>query len=498
MHADIQNFKYNKLDFVTHFAPTPEKPMTMSELPLPYVVRNKTICAPGVWNGFFFEADTIKSAVDKTEWSKENRSLYLDHKDKDVSQWVGDVTNVHFDTETGTVKGDLCFVDPATAFKIAYGAKFGISPSIEADHNSHVVDQFLFRNFAVVIEPAMLKNYINNSRISKQNYAKWTTKYVNDLPDSAFAWIEPGGEKDEENKTTPRSLRHLPYRNHLGEIDLPHVRNALARLNQVKGMPENEQTRVGNMLEKILEHKKEFATEDDTMDRDPVEILADQVKELKTEFATMKENYQKEFDVTDDEMLDFAGNSSFADFVAKMRKENPKMSLKEIAKEWKKQKGMDNEKSGPEEPKKEEPEKKTEEKDEEEEDDEMDEKEKKKKESYSNDEGQVDNNSQSTEPGKQEGDSEKKPEESKEENKKEDPKKEETPEEKKEEDQDKEQEYKKELEEAKSKITSLQDTIDQLKAELQSPEKQTGESGDKQTKAIDTVKAFAEFLESRK
>jgi hypothetical protein len=25
--------------------------------------------------------------------------------------------------------------------------------------------------------------------------AKWTTKYINDLPDSAFALIEPGGEK---------------------------------------------------------------------------------------------------------------------------------------------------------------------------------------------------------------------------------------------------------------------------------------------------------------
>ena len=37
--------------------------------------------------------------------------------------------------------------------------------------------------------------------------ATWTTAFVNDLPDSSFLYIEPGGEKDEEGKTKPRSLR---------------------------------------------------------------------------------------------------------------------------------------------------------------------------------------------------------------------------------------------------------------------------------------------------
>ncbi|SHJ60117.1 phage protease [Desulfofundulus thermosubterraneus] len=61
---------------------------------------------------------------------------------------------------------------------------------------------------------------------------EWTTAYINDLPDSCFAYIEPGGKKDAEGKTVPRSLRHLPYRNKDGRIDSDHVRNALARLPQ--------------------------------------------------------------------------------------------------------------------------------------------------------------------------------------------------------------------------------------------------------------------------
>jgi hypothetical protein len=56
--------------------------------------------------------------------------------------------------------------------------------------------------------------------------AKLTRASINDLPDSDFAYIEPGGKKDDSGKTTPRSLRHFPIH------DAAHVRNALARAPQ--------------------------------------------------------------------------------------------------------------------------------------------------------------------------------------------------------------------------------------------------------------------------
>jgi len=73
-----------------------------------------------------------------------------------------------------------------------------------------------------------------------EKLAEWTTEYINDLPDSAFAFIRGGGEKDEEGKTVPRALRSLPYRDTSGEIDLPHLRNALARLPQSNLTPEEQ------------------------------------------------------------------------------------------------------------------------------------------------------------------------------------------------------------------------------------------------------------------
>jgi len=58
-----------------------------------------------------------------------------------------------------------------------------------------------------------------------------TRKAINDLPDSDFAYIEPGGKKDKDGKTVPRGLRHLPIH------DEAHVRNALQRLPQTSLSP---------------------------------------------------------------------------------------------------------------------------------------------------------------------------------------------------------------------------------------------------------------------
>jgi len=61
---------------------------------------------------------------------------------------------------------------------------------------------------------------------------KWTTAEVNDLPDSAFLFVASGGEKDESGRTVPRTLRMFPVRDAAGALDVPHIRNALARIPQ--------------------------------------------------------------------------------------------------------------------------------------------------------------------------------------------------------------------------------------------------------------------------
>jgi len=71
--------------------------------------------------------------------------------------------------------------------------------------------------------------------------AVWSTAFKNRLPDAAFAAIEPGGKKDADGKTTPRSLRHLPHHGMSvtsgsanDTVDKTHLRNALSELPKTK------------------------------------------------------------------------------------------------------------------------------------------------------------------------------------------------------------------------------------------------------------------------
>lgn len=97
--------------------------------------------------------------------------------------------------------------------------------------------------------------------------AVWTTKYVNDLPDSCFALILPGGKKDDEGKTVPRSLRKLPYKDASGKVDVPHLRNALARLPQMKDVPAKLKAQVLKKLQAVAKkYLKTYQAESEAVD----------------------------------------------------------------------------------------------------------------------------------------------------------------------------------------------------------------------------------------
>jgi hypothetical protein len=98
-----------------------------------------------------------------------------------------------------------------------------------------------------------------------------SSKEQNDLPDSDFAYIEPGGEKDEDGKTKPRSLRHFPIQ------DAAHTRNALARAPQSpfgkKAMPKilAAAKKFGIEVSKSLDAVLTKAAEED-MKHDPAQL----------------------------------------------------------------------------------------------------------------------------------------------------------------------------------------------------------------------------------
>jgi HK97 family phage prohead protease len=84
--------------------------------------------------------------------------------------------------------------------------------------------------------------------------AEWSTAEVNALPDSCFLYIESGGAKDDEGKTVPRSLRHFPYKDAEGKIDLPHLRNAIARIPQSSVLDDAGKARLQARARRMLDN----------------------------------------------------------------------------------------------------------------------------------------------------------------------------------------------------------------------------------------------------
>ena len=76
------------------------------------------------------------------------------------------------------------------------------------------------------------EEYENGITLSEET---WSTAYKNNLPDSSFAYVEPGGEKDKDGKTVPRSKRHLPYKNESGATDRAHLTAAWQALHGARG-----------------------------------------------------------------------------------------------------------------------------------------------------------------------------------------------------------------------------------------------------------------------
>lgn len=79
-------------------------------------------------------------------------------------------------------------------------------------------------------------NY-ESGEASLEDRAKWTTAFINSLPNSSFAVVERAyGKEGCMNK----NARHLPFKDKSGKVDLPHYRNALARVNQIKPVCKGE------------------------------------------------------------------------------------------------------------------------------------------------------------------------------------------------------------------------------------------------------------------
>jgi hypothetical protein len=198
----------------------------------------------------------------------------------------------------------------------------------EKGGNKNIMLEELFANITkeeeITFDLAMLYYYATDEEKTKltEDAAKWTKKFINDLPDSAFAAIEPAYPE----KTQDKNARHLPHHNGEGDLgkdksnanlDLPHYKNALARCNQIKPISdsisaEELQKKANAHLErhkdalekssdetktevKPEETKTEVKPEEKPMvaETKPVETKVEETKEVKAEVKPEEKKEEK-------------------------------------------------------------------------------------------------------------------------------------------------------------------------------------------------------------
>src|SRR5690348_8319482 len=99
--------------------------------------------------------------------------------------------------------------------------------------------------------------------------ATWTQKYIDALPSSSFAYVDG-------------DVRKLPYKDQDGNVDLPHVRDALSRLDQTQDIPESEKAAIKAKLEKILgDDNDDDSNETSKMHALPDDMIAPVISPIK-------------------------------------------------------------------------------------------------------------------------------------------------------------------------------------------------------------------------
>lgn len=214
---------------------------------------NRVIVTNDLTNRSFYMSDiALKRLADS--YNERNYPVFYGHNSGDIRQYVAysisgtaklvDVNGVKgisiefetLDTEEGKLFEKL-LSDENTPMGFSVGIQVH---DYDFDESSGliVLKDVSAIEFSATPVPTDINTFsIESDDALVSSFAKWDTAYINSLPNSAFAVVE----KDYlEGRIKDKRARHLPYKDKEGKIDLPHLRNALARMNQIKPVGESE------------------------------------------------------------------------------------------------------------------------------------------------------------------------------------------------------------------------------------------------------------------
>jgi hypothetical protein len=208
----------------------------------PLRIRGVAMCTGMSRNLNIYTSEELQAFSSKLA----NAPVYIEHVS--VPNAVGKVTKTDWDGHNLWYEAEI--YDGETAEKIRNGLVQHVSVGADYEavdvvdgkvpHGLHNAELSLVAVPGIPETNVQVLEKLVNTKITEAlrkagvQEAEWDAAYVNNLPDDCFAAIEPGGAKDDQGKTTPRSLRHLEYKNAEGNLDQAHVTAALQRLDQTK------------------------------------------------------------------------------------------------------------------------------------------------------------------------------------------------------------------------------------------------------------------------
>jgi hypothetical protein len=208
----------------------------------PLRIRGVAMCSGMSRNHNIYTADELQAFSSKLT----NAPVYIEHVS--VPNAIGKVTKTDWDGHNLWYEAEI-YDDEATdkirkglIQHVSVGADYEAIDVVDGKvpHGLHNAELSLVAVPGIPETNVQVLEKLVDTKVTEAlkkagvQEAEWDTEYINNLPDDAFAYIESGGQKDEQGKTVPRSLRHLPYKNSQGNLDADHVRNALARLDQTE------------------------------------------------------------------------------------------------------------------------------------------------------------------------------------------------------------------------------------------------------------------------
>jgi len=279
-----------------------------------YIIKDKTLLAPGNWNGKLYSSEEIDKSFLNTDWEdKDVISLIADHNDDDkkgrpltIRDWLGFISNPRIKEIDGEkhLIGDLNICDNDLALKLEMGAPFGISPFLGGLDDGGKMKEIHYKNFAIVVEPACKKSFINlsdddlNTKLEDLSMEERIKKRMNILEESSK--LEETKQSDMVGSViTSEGLQKVEIKNELDSIELKggnkmaenetQVTENLEEVKEVEvELSEDELlSEIAKLAEKYLSKKKVLPEEKKMQDME-AEIVS-----LKNELKIIKEEKEK-------------------------------------------------------------------------------------------------------------------------------------------------------------------------------------------------------------